>query len=219
MRKILALFLALAFLSFADYDLCSSCNGEAPKECTGLPVKEVPCSISSASFSCQQIVTTEGWILCPLCPDGYDFARCESSWLFGLYKISYCVQNYGVACGAYCEQSDNVISRSECSINSSKKCCTIPTNEIQLVSPQSGSTHPRNETASFTVNYTGAITNLSIDFGDGSIEWKQPNVNKLTIFEHNYTSTGAFNVSAWAYSCWNCSYKYNSTFSIIINVH
>ncbi|VVB98038.1 Uncharacterised protein [uncultured archaeon] len=220
MKTAAILFLVLA-LSFAQYSqaLCGDCGGTIPKKCGDLLVSDVPCASPSASFSCQKQEIFEGWILCPSCSEGYALASCDSSWLFGLFKTSHCTQNYSVSCGKYCSLEDTVLVRTPCELQKTKKCCEIPTNGVDFVSPLgSNATLYRNESSDFSFFYSGTVKNVSIDYGDGYMEWKSPNVNNFISSSHTYAYTGEYQVIVKAYSCMNCSYQYvsNSTQNVTV---
>lgn len=99
-----------------------------------------------------------------------------------------------------------------------KKCCTIPTNKIEIASPLENSSFSKNQNITFTLTYGGEIKNITIDYGDKTTEWKTPNPNNLSLFTHPYQYPSIFTITATAYSCNNCSHKFNSTDSITIYV-
>ncbi len=220
----LAMFLLIAVsaLAFAQYSqqICSACgNSTVPRGCGDLPIAALPCRIPSASFSCQTSVVLEGWLFCPSCPDGYSLASCQSSWLFGLYKTSTCRMDYAPGCGSYCEQDDNVLSRSDCDLNKTRKCCSIPTNTIEILSPVAGNaSFYRNDSVEFTLRTSGTVKNVSIDYGDGKFEWLAPQSNDLITVSHTFASPGDFVAVATAYTCGACSYKFTSNDTLAITV-
>lgn len=208
-------------LSSAQYSqtLCSGCGEDVPKQCSQLIISEVSCEIPSSAFLCQKQEVRDGWIFCPSCPEGYSLASCGSSWLFGLFKTSHCVLNYSTACGKYCELQDSVVSRTECAIQKKKKCCEIPTNSIEIFSPYgSNLTFYRNESVDFAMLYSGAVKNISIDYGDGHTGWEAPTQSGIATSSHTYMMTGDFQAIAKAYSCENCSHKFVSTSSVNFTV-
>ncbi len=220
MHKYILLLFALLSLSFAQYSqtVCGECGKEAPRQCAELLISEMNCSTLSASFACRKEETREGWIFCPACPDGYSLLRCDSGWFFGLFKTSFCTMNYSAQCGQYCQQDDNVLSRTTCSIKKKQECCEIPTNIIQILSPAANMVFYRNESVNFMLTFSGAVKNISIDYGDGRMDWESPTQSGIAHISHIYFSTGDFGVVARAYSCNNCSHRFNSSDTLNITV-
>lgn len=207
MRKIALFFALFAAILAAAQPSCGGCGLPAPDGCADLNISETSCSIGSASFTCRQDAVFEGWLICPSCPEGYSFASCGSSWLFGLFKTTYCTKDYAVSCGNQCEASDNVLSRTPCEIPQKTRCCEIPTNSIRIASPNSTASFAHGVLVNFSVTYSGLVSDIFMDFGDGESEWRSPNINNLTSFSHSYVANGIYGATAKAYTCANCSYK------------
>lgn len=216
MRKII--FLVFLINLFYGQYYITLCSENVSAQCKELPIFNQSNKVSSASFTCQKQITQGGWFFCPSCIKDYLFVRCESSWLFGLYKTSFCAKNYSVNCGEYCDLRDNVLSRSLCILTKTEKCCKIPTNEIKILSPSNNASFYKNEPVNFSIKYSGMVANISIEYGDGANETKAGNINELTLFSHSYSSLGEFQVTATAYTCNNCTHIFNSSSSIKIRV-